>query len=101
MLRVFAIHLLLFLLPFIFYAIWLRASKRSNHPERWSKGPIAWLTLSGVALVIAGLVAMATLSKSPEGTSYRPSEMRTDETNVSATCCSRRAMASSLRSFHR
>ncbi|MBO6508003.1 MAG: hypothetical protein JJ866_19480 [Roseibium sp.] len=76
MMRLVLTQLLLFLLPFIFYAIWLWASKKSNHPERWSKGPIAWLTLSGVGLVIAGFVAMASIDTAPEGKQFRPSEMR-------------------------
>lgn len=76
MLRVILTQLLLFLLPFICYALWLWLSKRSRHPDSWSKGPIAWLTLAGLVLVISGLVGMAAFDKSPEGTSYRPSEMR-------------------------
>jgi len=76
MFRVFLAHLFLFFLPFFGYALWLWLSKKSNHPERWSKGPIAWLTLSGLVLVIAGLVGMATLTRSPDGANYIPSQMR-------------------------
>jgi len=76
MLRVFIQQLFLFLFPFLCYALWLWLSKRSNHPDRWSRGPIAWLTLAGLVLVIAGLVGMAMVDRAPEGTSYRPSEMR-------------------------
>jgi hypothetical protein len=76
MLRVFLTQVLLFVLPFCLYAVWLWASKRSNHPERWSKGPVAWLTLSGVALAILGFIAMATFEADSEGRDFRPSEMR-------------------------
>ncbi|GAB4534495.1 MAG: hypothetical protein Tsb0019_36130 [Roseibium sp.] len=76
MFRVFLAHLFLFLLPFFGYALWLWLSKKSNHPERWSRGPIAWLTLSGLVLVIAGLTTMATLTSSQEGANYIPSQIR-------------------------
>jgi hypothetical protein len=76
MFRVFLAHLVLFFLPFFGYALWLWLSKKSNHPERWSRGPIAWLTCAGLILVIAGLVSMATLGKSPEDSNYIPSHMR-------------------------
>ncbi|WP_428650788.1 DUF6111 family protein [Roseibium sp.] len=76
MLRIVFTQLLLFLIPFVCYGAWLWLSKKSRHPESWSRGPIAWLTLAGLALVIAGLVAMAQFDRAPEGTSYRPSEMR-------------------------
>lgn len=76
MLRYFVIHLILFFLPFFCYAIWLWLSKRSKHPDSWAKGPIAWLTLAGLVLVVSGLVAMAVFDRSPEGASFRPSEMR-------------------------
>ncbi|MCX2725842.1 DUF6111 family protein [Roseibium salinum] len=76
MLRFVVIHIILFLLPFFCYAIWLWLSKRSKHPDSWTKGPIAWLTLAGLVLVIAGLVVMAVTDTSPEGKNFRPSEMR-------------------------
>ncbi|MFC6657498.1 hypothetical protein ACFQEX_19510 [Roseibium salinum] len=52
------------------------AQQRSKHPDSWTKGPIAWLTLAGLVLVIAGLVVMAVTDTSPEGKNFRPSEMR-------------------------
>lgn len=79
MFRVFLAHLFLFLLPFFGYALWLWLSKKSHHPDRWSKGPIAWLTLSGLVLVIAGLVGMASFKQSPEGANFIPSQMRDGE----------------------
>lgn len=76
MLRVALTHLILFLLPFFCYALWLWLTKRSGHPERWAKGPLAWLTVSGLGLVIAGFVVMSTLNRGPEGTNYRPTQMK-------------------------
>lgn len=76
MLRIFLVQLLLFLSPFLCYALWLWLGKRSHHPERWSRGPIAWLTVAGLTLVIVGFVTMASLTKSDGGKDFRPSEMR-------------------------
>ncbi|WP_298812602.1 DUF6111 family protein [uncultured Roseibium sp.] len=76
MLRVFLTHLLLFLLPFFAYALWLWLSNKKDRPGNWSKGPIAWLTLTGLVLVVGGLVGMASYNQAPEGASWRPSEMR-------------------------
>ncbi|PVB59714.1 DUF6111 family protein [Labrenzia sp. 011] len=76
MLRIVLTHLFLFLLPFFCYALWLWLSKRSGHPDRWSKGPIAWLTLAGLVLVISGLAGMAMLERSPEGANFIPSAMQ-------------------------
>jgi len=76
MLRIILTQLLLFLLPFVCYAAWLWLSKRGEDPERWSRGPVAWLTLAGLALTISGFVGVALLNKSPEGKEYRPAEFR-------------------------
>ena len=76
MLRVALTHLILCLLPFFCYALWLWLTKRSKHPDRWAKGPIAWLTVSGLVLVIGGFFVMSTLNRGPEGTDYRPTQMK-------------------------
>ncbi|TYC55831.1 hypothetical protein FMN50_12460 [Rhodobacterales bacterium] len=76
MLRIFLAQLLLFLLPFVCYALWLWLGKRSKHPDRWSKGPIAWLTAAGLVLVIIGFATMAFQLRATDGKEYRPSEMR-------------------------
>ena len=76
MLRVALTHLVLFLLPFFCYALWLWLTKRSKHPERWAKGPLAWLTVTGLAFVIVGFVVMSSLNRGPEGTDYRPTQMK-------------------------
>ncbi|WP_299472765.1 DUF6111 family protein [uncultured Roseibium sp.] len=76
MLRVALTHLVLFLLPFFCYAIWLWLTKRSKHPDRWAKGPLAWLTVTGLAFVIVGFLVMSTLNRGPEGSNYRPTQMK-------------------------
>ncbi len=76
MMRVILTQLVLFLLPFLAYALWIWLSKRSRHPENWTRGPVAWLTLAGLLLVIVSFVFLDTFNQAPEGTQYRPSEMR-------------------------
>ncbi len=76
MLRIVLTQLFLFLLPFACYATWLWLSKKGENPDSWSKGPVAWLSLAGLALAIVGFVTLAMLDKSPEGKEYRPSEFR-------------------------
>ncbi|WP_286133070.1 DUF6111 family protein [Labrenzia sp. DG1229] len=55
MLRVALTHLILFLLPFFCYALWLWLTKRSQHPDRWAKGPLAWLTVTGLCFRHCGV----------------------------------------------
>ena len=76
MLRIILTQLFLFLLPFACYASYLWLSQKNKHPESWSRGPVAWLTLAGLGLTIAGLITVAQLETAPEGKEYRPSEFR-------------------------
>ncbi|WP_417686551.1 DUF6111 family protein [Roseibium sp.] len=75
MIRVFLSHFLLFLLPFIGYAVWLFLNKKEQSSENWRNGPNGWLALSGIVLVLASLVIFASFRKMPDGTEYRPSRM--------------------------
>lgn len=76
MLRIVLTQLFLFLLPFACYTAWLYLTKKNKDPKSWTRGPVAWLTLAGLALAIVAMVAVAFLGKSPEGTEYIPSELR-------------------------
>jgi len=76
MIRVVLAHLLLFLLPFIGYAVWLWLTKKSQASENWQGKPMAWLSLAGLVIVVVSLVSLATFQRMPEGTEYRPSQMR-------------------------
>ncbi len=73
MFRVVLTQLLLFLLPFLCYFLWLRLQSR---PDGWGKGPVAWLSIAGIILVIASMAVFANLKQRPEGTEYRPSVMQ-------------------------
>ncbi|MTI43592.1 hypothetical protein JM93_02815 [Roseibium hamelinense] len=76
MIRVVLSHLVLFLLPFIGYAVYLFLKKKAQTKENWQAGPMPWLALTGLVLVLGGLVFFASFKQMPEGTEYRPSQMR-------------------------
>ncbi|MBB4199130.1 hypothetical protein CCR94_16665 [Rhodoblastus sphagnicola] len=64
----------LFLAPFVLYAAVLIF--RARHPlvaASWSRGALSWLTLAGLALAMAGLVALALLG--PEQGAYTPAHV--------------------------
>lgn len=75
MLRVILSHFVLFLLPFLGYALWLFLNKKAQTSENWRNGPLAWLALSGVVLVVVSLMALASFKQAPEGAEYRPSRL--------------------------
>ncbi|MTI18996.1 hypothetical protein E1162_17275 [Rhodobacteraceae bacterium RKSG542] len=68
-------HGLLFLAPFIGYAIWLYIGNKARKDKRFRDGPIAWLTISGLALVILSFSLLAYFSNSPEGSQYQPAQV--------------------------
>ncbi|GAA0775351.1 hypothetical protein E1180_12545 [Roseibium denhamense] len=72
MVRVFLTHIILFLLPFFCYALWLWLANKSKKPGNWAKGPVAWLTVAGLILVIGGLVTFG-ISAPPEDKEFIPS----------------------------
>ncbi|MCA1299310.1 DUF6111 family protein [Stappia indica] len=76
MLRVILTQLLLFLLPFLGFAIWLAINKKAQTSKNWREGPMVWLVIAGIGLVIAGLVGLATIEGLPEGQVYKPAELR-------------------------
>ena len=60
MLRVLAEGFLLFLTPFLFYALFMAAKRRYPHEvANWERGTVAWLAIAGLALCIAGVLALA------------------------------------------
>ena len=67
---------LLFLAPFILYGGWLFIARRraKSHGPNWQDVPLMWLTISGLALMIGGLVTMAVISGDEPGT-YVPARV--------------------------
>jgi hypothetical protein len=65
----------LFAAPFVFYAFFLIF--RARHPllvAHWSHAALSWLTLAGLALAIAGMVAAGAFAPRSEGV-YTPAHM--------------------------
>ena len=76
MLRVLSEGFLLFLTPFIGYAIFMMAKRRYPlQAANWERGVVAWLTLAGLSLCIAGLLALAGMHDERIG-AYTPSIFR-------------------------
>ena len=67
---------LLFLAPFLAYAIWLAVARRRARAHAgdpsWTDAPLLWLTAAGLVLVIASFVATALLSGEEAGGTYIP-----------------------------
>ena len=67
---------LLFLAPFVAYALWLAVARRRARAHAgdasWSDAPLLWLTAAGLVLVIAGFVFTALISGEEAGGTYIP-----------------------------
>ena len=75
MLRVILADIILFLLPFLAYGFWLWLNNKAHVSEHWRNGPMGWLTLAGIALMVVSFVIFASLKQAPEGAEYRPAHM--------------------------
>jgi cytochrome bd-type quinol oxidase subunit 2 len=75
MLRIILIDIILFLLPFLVYGFWLWVNNKAHVSEHWRKGPMAWLALAGIALVVVSFVIFASIKQAPDGAEYRPAHM--------------------------
>jgi hypothetical protein len=65
---------LLFIAPFVVYGGWLAIARRraKDHPPGWDDAPLIWLSTSGLALVIGGLIWTAVLSGEDRDGTYVP-----------------------------
>lgn len=76
MIRIIALQLLFFLLPFIVYAFWLYFTRRLvNRVENW-RPHVFWLVIAGLALTIAAFVTMAAFSGAPPDGTYTPPQIK-------------------------
>lgn len=76
MLRLVAVDIVLFLLPFAAYALWLLVNRRSvRNPDDWQVKTITWLALAGAALVIGVILVFIHFDTSPPGGTYIPPHM--------------------------
>ena len=71
-----AFQLVLFLAPFIAYAIWLHLTKRGwRAPEHWRGVPMAWLVAAAVGLTLASLATLALTTGGSTRSLYLPAHM--------------------------
>jgi hypothetical protein len=76
MIRVVALEIMLFLLPFAAYGIWLAAQRRVViDGENWKSAPIAWLAVGGLVLVALGLGALVLAHQGPTAGRYVPAKV--------------------------
>lgn len=69
-------YAILFLLPFLAYAVWLTIARRrarghENEPG-WHDAPLVWLTAAGLGLVLGGFVVAAMLDGTRRDCHYVP-----------------------------
>ncbi|WP_319775412.1 DUF6111 family protein [Breoghania sp.] len=76
MIRIIVVHALLFLLPFIAYAIWLAVVRRSASAENWRDAPLLWLSMAGGLVVIASLVMLASFDDKNADANYTPMQFK-------------------------
>jgi len=67
------LQLLLLLLPFALYALYLSLVRRKQATDpAWREAPWAWLTVSGLALVIVSFLVLGYIGGDPIGGTYTP-----------------------------
>ena len=77
MLRPVLIELLLFLVPFVLYALYLWATQRSGVLDRanWSLSRLLYLAIAAVLVLIGGVFLLAELGGSPPRSTYVPAHI--------------------------
>ena len=76
MIRPVLTELLLFITPFVLYAVFLWTTKAGvMHPESWPLSRIAWLTIGALLLVVGSFVYFAHFSGAPPGSTYIPAHL--------------------------
>ena len=76
MIRPVATEVLLFLAPFVLYAVFLWATKAGVMDlESWPLSRIAWLTIAALVLVVGSFIYFAHFTGAPPGSTYVPAHM--------------------------
>ena len=69
-------ELLVFLTPFVLYALFLWATKNNVlHPEHWPLSRIATLAMIALLLMLGSFLYFANYSGAPVGSEYQPAHM--------------------------
>ena len=76
MIRPVATEVLLFLAPFVLYAVFLWATKAGvMHPNSWPMSRIAWLVIAALLLMVGSFIYFAHFSGAPVGSVYVPAHV--------------------------
>jgi len=76
MIRVGITEIVLFLAPFVLYAVFLWATKAGVMDiESWPLSRLAWLTISALLLVVGSFIYFAQFSGAPPGSTYVPAHI--------------------------
>jgi len=76
MVRVGFTELLLFLTPFVLYAVFLWATRSGvMEPKSWPLSRIVWLAICAFLMVIGSFLYFANYTGAPPGSTYVPAHM--------------------------
>jgi hypothetical protein len=76
MIRPVATEIILFLAPFVLYAVFLWATKAGVMDlESWPLSRLAWLTIAALVLVVGSFIYFAHFTGAPPGSTYVPAHM--------------------------
>lgn len=76
MIRPVLTELLLFVAPFVLYAVFLWATKAGvMDVESWPLSRLAWLTIVALSLVLGSFLYFAHFSGAPPGSTYVPAHI--------------------------
>ncbi len=76
MIRIGFTEVVLFLAPFVLYAVFLWATKAGvMHPDSWPISRIASLAIAALLLVIGSFIYFAHFTGAPPGSTYVPAHM--------------------------
>ncbi len=76
MIRIGVTEIVLFLLPFVFYAVFLIATRASViHQDSWPLSRLGWLVGLALLLVVGSFVYFANFTGAPVGSNYEPAHI--------------------------
>ncbi len=76
MIRPVATEIILFLAPFVLYAVFLWATKAGVMDlKSWPLSRLAWLTIAALVLVVGSFIYFAHFTGAPPGSTYVPAHM--------------------------